>query len=370
MNDLKTFTKIGATNMKGDVIIPPVYNDIERVESYLGVNKDNEITTISEPICLTYEAPYYHLYTAKGKIECNFNIKYYCVQKGILIGLLDSDGYWHITAIDSTTNSIKVIYENLSNIESAGYNHVVCRQTNDNLFVFSLETQSILIPPFFCKEIELYSQGIIVNKKGVGEIYSYSGDKVFSERYRLHVIKGVKINSQELVLAKNSSDLFGLYSFSGKCILHCQYLDIEINKHYCNSKEFITINASSPTHRSLFHLNHDLKLHLIYSDYTSISFYDCGRVGLVKEKNKSTLISLDAYDYNLTSSEIISADKIEALYDNSVKHFSIWKKNKVGVCNLQGKLIVPIKYKKLLLTEWNDKVLAKGFLGCIHWYKL
>jgi len=373
MGKLKTFTKIGAENKKGKVIIPAVYGDIDRVDKYLGFDENNKIINVFEPIYLAYSQPYYELYTANGKIECPFNIKYYCVKNGILIGLLDSDGYWHIIGIDSSTATVKTIYENLDNIESANHNHVVCRQTNGNQFVYSLEKKDIIVPPSFYNRITLHSEGIIAKKEEVCEVYNYSGHTILSDKWYLSVVPGVKINSHELILARTKNNLAGLYSFTGKCILPCHHYNMKFYKHYCNQKEYITVSAfdtSEINNHVLFLIDNELQTQIIYTDYSSIDFFDCGRVALMQTPTGYTLSLMQFFQTEAYGIDLISADKIEPLCEHSCKHFIVWNKNKCGLCNLQGKIIVPIVYKKITTNTWKDKIYAKSFWGFVSTFNL
>ena len=365
MKKLKTFTKTGLKNEKGEIIIPAKYTDIERIDKHL-VSLNNNIIISSEQIFIAYQSPYYHIYTEYGEINCPFKIKYYYVKNGILVGLLDSDGYCHITCIDPSSGTIKILYENLSNIESANHNHVVCRQTNNNLFVFSLETQNIIIPPSYYKEIVLHSEGIIVKKEDFDEIYDYNGNIILSEKYKFSVIKGIKINSHELILAKSKDNLFGLFSFTGNCILECKYMTLIPNKHYYNNREYITIKiAPNFGNHSLLYLDSNLNTHLLYSsNYFRIGFFDCGRVGLIKQPKGRTDCLIDMTQmHNSICIKLLEAEQITPLYNTSCKHFIVWKKKKCGVCDLKGKLIIPIKYKSLKSDEWNTQVYATSFWG-------
>ena len=370
MGKLKTFTKTGAENSKGEVINPPKNNDISRVAAYLGLNENNEIVTVSESIYITYNSPYYHLYTESGKINCPFDIKYYCVKKGILVGLLDSAGYWHVVAIDSATATVKTIYENLANIESADYNHVVCRQTNDNQFVYSLKEKELIIGPTYCNSITLHAEGIHVKRKNIEEIYNYSGYTILTDNWDLSIVKGITINSHELILAKDRNNFYGLYSFTGKCILPCHYKKISINRHYCNRNEYITLDTSSQKKHTLFFLDAQLTVHETYTNYLSIDFFDCGRVAVIESPDKSVLCNMNLSSNNPTCVELLSADKIASLYDFSCNHFYVRKKTKYGVCDLQGKIIVPIKYQRVTTNEWNDKVYAYNKLGLCRTFNI
>ena len=313
-----------------------------------------------KPIYIAHHPPYYHLYTETGIIECPFEIDYYCVKNGTLIGLKDNVGYWHIVAINSDTSTVKIIYENLDNIEDGAYNHIVGRLTNGNQFVYSLKNQDILIPPTCCDGVKLYAEGILIEKDNNDEIYDYSGRKVLSDNLKFSVIKGVKINEKEIILAKNKNNLMGLYSFTGKCILPCNYTDIQINKHYIEKQEFITIDALMPNMNShtLFHLDPTLQTHHMYFGYSSIKFYDCGRVALATKENESHLLSIKNNKDTLVCVETLKSTKIKPLTEFSTKYFSVWKNKKVGVCNLNGKITVPIKYNRIKVNEWGDKVYA------------
>ena len=373
MGKLKTFTKIGAKNNLGEVVIPAIYGDIDCVDNYLVSNKDNKIISLSEPIYLAYQHPYYHLYNEKGKIECPFKIKYYCVEKNLLVGLMDENGYWHVISVDITINEVNILLDNLKNIESANFNHVVCRREDSKQFVYSLEKKAKIMEPVLCDEINLFAEGIHIKKDTVGEIYDYSGSLKLTGNWELSTINGVEINSHELILAKNNYPLLGLYSFTGECILPTQYNDINVTKHYYNQKEFICLDTSSSTSaysRVLFHLDSNLKINAIYLDYTSVDFFDCGRVGLFNTESKSTLVALLEEDDKFICKEILTADKIEPLYVGSCRHFKVWNKNRCGVCNLKGEFIIPIKYQTISVNEWHDKVSAYPLLGYPHRYDI
>lgn len=372
MKKLKSFNKIGAENLTGQVIIPPIYNDIDRIDKYLGYDKDGNVDTISEPVYLAYQKPYYHLYTEQGKVDCPFNIKYFCVKNSTLIGLMDSDGYWHITAICPSTRELKVLFENLENIESYSYDHVVCRQTNDNQFVYSLKRNEIIYAPVYCKEISLYSEGYFVKKTSSSDMCSYDGKINSFEKVELSVIPGITVDSHEIILAKNTSNhLLGLYSFQGQCILPYHYIDINFNKHYLQRKEYITIDLHDlDGTRILMHLDSKLKLHSIYSNYSSIEFFDCGRIAIIHTATYDYLgnLLLDGKDFIF--SKLLKSDEIERLYDYSCEHFILWQKKRCGVCDLTGNLVVPIKYRRVVSDPFNYEVYAYNLFNIKRTYYL
>jgi len=59
---------------------------------------------------------------------------------------------------------------------------------------------------------------------------------------------------------------------------------------------------------------------------------------------------------NYQCNKIVEFDKIQPLYSGSCLHFIVWNKNKCGVCDIKGKIIVPIKYKKIEVNECETLV--------------
>ena len=94
-----------------------------------------------------------------------------------------------------------------------------------------------------------------------------------------------------------------------------------------------------------------------------MELFDCGRVALIHTNLCDYLINLSVEKELLVCTELIKADKINPLYPHSCKHFVIWKKKKCGVCNLEGKMIIPIKFKQIMVNSFNDKATAYGLLG-------
>lgn len=371
MSKLKTLNKIGATNESGSIIIPVEYDDINILKGYYYLC-DNTLTLSDTEIYAAVQyykdLKLYTLYTEKGPLFFASSITaYYCDYSGKLVALKTGDNFYHFVIVDTKSNSIKsLLHSNeITKIYNVNHNHIVYTK-NSKLYIYSLEKQTNILGPLDCEKAIIQPKGIFIKSNGKKGLYDYTGKEILKCEW-----DELKLFSNDYIITKKNSK-YGLCLFNGKHILSCQYTNliphsIEIEKQI-HTYFHVTYTGNKDTKETIFIIDDQLKPKSLITSY-QILIFDWVKTILVSTATGYALYKIQAINNRILISKLISADIIQPFAHGN--YYKIYQNNKCGVCDSNGIIRVPIKYKTIQPSRISSKVYAyKAWLPIQEVYQI
>jgi len=360
MGNLQVVKKAGVCNEEGVWVIPMSYDEITKLKT--GV-------FIAKYICTSDNPPFkdnYHLYTEKGRVD------YLCV--GVISAVLydeegeiyaleitsNSTSEWHLVEIDYENNVINKLYENSISFIKLLPNNCIRMITSRGITeIFSRKFKKVITRLATEVNIDFVSkQGfVLANKNNQKAFINLEGMCILDFNWH-HIGLGIEFITVVKEIGKGELN-FGLYTYEGDEVLPCKYWGMEfvpgIEPECCciDGASVWLFNTrrkeNGVYYDELIKADGEAVLSIsgddVFMSDVSIRVYEGTNV-IIKEKGKATLYKLEMNNRREIKAVVLcEADKIEKL--NKYGQYSVYKGRRKGICNKNGTMIQPLRFKKI-----------------------
>ena len=359
MGNLQVVKKVGAYNEDGFCIIPLKYDSIKKLKSGVYIAKNE---------CMGNNPPFKdnnYLYTEKGELiyQCDGKIAgvLYDVNEKIIALQISNitKCEWHIVEIDLENNIINMLLNTHSDsIKRKGENLWFFDNDTNKRKVFSLKSKKIILCLDRDEEVVVENKkGFILSKAGLRGFYNEAGEKIIEAQWYDIILYEEFIGVVKKVTANEYN--YGLYTYEGKKIFPCKYWGMEYIPGI--TPELCKIDGAKVwlfnTHRKENGIYYDELIKAdgeavvsisgddVFMSDVSIRVYE-GNSVIVKQKNKATLYKLEMDNHRKIKAVVVcEANKIEKLHEYG--QYRVYKGKRKGVCNKNGTMIEPLKFKSI-----------------------
>ncbi len=288
----------------------------------------------------------YYIIIENGKkyeIEEVNNYNYFVLKKDNSYGVINRNGEIVVTP---EYTEVKI-----PNPEKAVF---VCYQ-DENIKVFNdkqeeLFTQYSEVEPIRLQDIAsdlMYEKSVLkyVQDSKYGLI-DFTGKQITKPIY--DEIDSLSYKEGELLVKQG--DLYGVINIKGNELVETKYNEIEADEYYTEENNYkyagYIISVKTQEGYRYGYINEKGK-QILETEYNEIS-----RVNEIEENENAYLICAKNGQYGVIKNQetIINNEYQSISYDETNKVFVVEKSKKYGIANLEGKIIIPVKYNQIDIT--------------------
>ena len=326
----------GAVNSKGDVIIPQQYDFIETLKSgvYVAYSHDRG----------------YHFYTEQGRLKLNDYVDYYHTDNdGNLIAVKLKDNMWKFIKINSF-HEIEYIEDmplDISIIGSQNGDTIFFSTSHGWKYAYSLKKKKIIFDSKY--DFEITPKGYIAKNKA-GKLGFINLEKEVILDYKWDRIE-LYSNCIRVTIGKGDlwKERHGIFSYTGECILGCEYLLIQVYDIYISDRKKTVFNVLERTEKGPKYSILDYDTSIIFKTSDNLSWvWEKHGIFEVKKDNGIIIYRFDILNNEIRAIPIFIGDEFEVGTTYGIYGVYFVKQNgKYGLYNQYGAELIPVKYKTI-----------------------
>jgi len=303
----------------------------------------------------------YHFYTAKGRLDYPktiINVQW--DNKGRLLAVYGKSNTAEIVEVDYENNTLNTIYSNaITHVSQMTDDLLVLTCINGGIELFSRKQKKVIAS--FNEEsqiVDVTNKGF-VERTAIGKnFWDLEGNKILVD---FHDIKMY----DDFLICIDKFLFWRLYSYTGKELNPYKYsgnacadgiiprrTQIDGEKIWLFITNDKVIN-SEELMKKLETANGKCLIWTLEQGAPIVVYEDIGNA-VLKEKRKQTLYKFERNAKgSITAKVLFEADRIKRI-SNSSEFFEMWRGRKRGVCDKEGSLIEPFKWKLFKISYARD----------------